>query len=166
MRYAYIKDNKVERVGELPKSYENMSNFYLMGDEIIKEHSFLPVEYTDKVELNLDQYYGSVEYVIETDRVVASYPVITRTVDEVKTWMIERGKGVAEYGLQNDYSLLYIILGLSGKLGTAYKTSVEASITKWIGLYNTFVGEVNACTTKAQLLVVWNKYPSLQESDD
>ena len=165
--YAYVNNGEVMTTRrKLPSVWDDISGFNNLDDSEIIAYGWYPLEYSVLPDLQLDQYYGSEEFTIEADRVVSSRPVITRTVDEVKVWMRNIGRRVAENELQKEYSLLYLVLGLTGQLGAGYQTGVEEAVSDWIGIFQTFVGEVDACNTKAELLQVWNSYPQLHEVFD
>lgn len=164
MRYAYVQNNEVVTVkSQLPRTWNNISGFRNASLDVWIANGWYPLEYAATQELQIDQYYGDEELTIEAQRVLSSRPIITRTLEECKVWMKNLGRRVAENELQKEYSLLYMILGLTGQLGAGYQTGVEEAVNNWIGVFQTFVSEVNACGTKPELLVVWNRYPQLQE---
>ena len=42
--YCYIKEGKIEKTDVLPTNWNNISNFYLLSDEELKKHGWLPLE--------------------------------------------------------------------------------------------------------------------------
>jgi hypothetical protein len=43
-RYCYIIDNEIKKVEVLPIVWENVSNFYVLPDDILKTYGWLPLE--------------------------------------------------------------------------------------------------------------------------
>lgn len=66
-RFAYIENNEVKQVGELPTNWGNVSNFYLLNPEdetemsIIKQNGWLPVETISENK----EIQEKIEYIIE-----------------------------------------------------------------------------------------------------
>jgi len=65
-KYCYIKNNEVSLINQdLPKVWENISNFYALPDNILKTYGWLPLV----IETENKPVFVSSEYIIEEDRV-------------------------------------------------------------------------------------------------
>jgi hypothetical protein len=162
MSYAKVIDGEVVDRKRRP-TIPNVSSAHLLTDEELRSYGwYLIVDETPPV-LNLDQRYGEVTYTLEGDVVVKRTPVIIMSLAECKEWVKSVGKRVAENMLQQEHPLLYIVLGVAGKLGVAYRDEVNSRIEFYINAYVAFAAAVDACNSKPELLGVWNSYPQLHE---
>lgn len=79
-KYCLIKDGEATRIGDLPVNFENVSNFYLLSDDEIKQYGWLPVEtISDEKEIQ-----ESVEYVIEENVVKEIITTRDKTQEEIE----------------------------------------------------------------------------------
>lgn len=159
--YVYVKDNEVKRKAPVPSSWKDISGFDKASVEVQVSYGWYPLEVSDNPELQLDQYLGAEEYNIQALKVVSSRPVVTRDLAEVKVWLKQKGLEVAKEKLGGEYDLQTQIVGLNGSLGAGFKSTIEGRVDHFIGAYQTFATEVDACNSKVELLVVYNNYPQL-----
>jgi hypothetical protein len=78
-RYCYVKNNEIVKIEPLPINFGNVSNFYLLSDEEIKPHGWLPIETISEnkpIQLN-------VEYVIENSLVKEIIATRDKTEQEI-----------------------------------------------------------------------------------
>jgi hypothetical protein len=65
-KYCYIKNNEVSLINQdLPKVWENISNFYALPDNILKTYGWFPLV----IETENKPVFVSSSYIIEEDRV-------------------------------------------------------------------------------------------------
>lgn len=81
--WAYIEDNTVKSTGSLPSNWGNISNFPAMTLDIIMGYGWYPYEFVYP-ELTPTQKYGNIEYEILVDKVIGTYLVIEKTVEELQ----------------------------------------------------------------------------------
>ena len=78
--YALIKDGEATRIGGLPVTFENVSNFHLLSDDEIKPYGWIPVETISENK----EIQESVEYVIEENVVKEIITTRDRTQEEIE----------------------------------------------------------------------------------
>lgn len=79
-KHCLIKNGEVTQIGDLPVNFENVSNFYLLSDDKIKQYGWLPVEtISDEKEIQ-----ESVEYVIEENVVKEIITTRDKTQEEIE----------------------------------------------------------------------------------
>jgi hypothetical protein len=160
--YAYVENGVfVRRRSTLPSSWNNISGFDQAPLDMLIANGWYPLETVEDSSINLDQYYGDYEYVVEAERVVRSRPVLTYTLDELKAKLKEAGQRVAENAMQGEYSLQVQVASALGLLGDAHRTAMVGRLNHYVVAYSEFASAVDACNTKAELLVVYNAYPQL-----
>lgn len=78
-KYCLVKNGNVEQVGGLPTNFNNVSNFYLLPEDEIKKHGWLPVEtISDNKEIQ-----ENVEYIIEENLVKEIITTRDKTQEEI-----------------------------------------------------------------------------------
>lgn len=83
MNYILVENGKiVGRPTELPKNWANISNFYLLPTEKIKEYGWYPYRLVE-AQTNENQYYDGSDFVIEENEVVEYQKVRNKTEQEI-----------------------------------------------------------------------------------
>lgn len=95
-KYCLIKNGEVTQIGGLPVNFENVSNFYLLSDDEIKQYGWLPVKtFSDGKEIQesvepateenvVKKIQESVEYVIEENVVKEIITTRDKTQEEIE----------------------------------------------------------------------------------
>ena len=78
-RYCLIQNGEIVNIGGLPTNTDNVSNFYLLSDEALKFHGWLPVETISENK----QIQEEVQYVIEENVVKEIIKTRDRTQKEI-----------------------------------------------------------------------------------
>jgi hypothetical protein len=80
-KFALVQNNEVIQVGGLPTNWKNISNFYLMENdlEFLQDNSWLPVETITENK----SVYVSTEYIIEEKKVKEVVTTREKTLEEI-----------------------------------------------------------------------------------
>ena len=82
-KYCFIKNGNVEQIGELPTNFENVSNFYLLSDNKLKEYNWLPIEtISENKEIKEKVEYIIEEYVVK--EIITTRDKTQEEIDEEK----------------------------------------------------------------------------------
>lgn len=163
VNYAYVKNGQVEKVGSLPKSFGKISGFDKANVNVLIANGWYPIEKSVDPTLGLDEEFGIRQYDIQSDKVVISKQVITRTLPELKVKLKQSAKNFVINKFQEEYPYAQGLAIALNVFGNQARTIMISRLNELVGVYQTFAGEVDACTTKAELLIIYNKYPQLQE---
>lgn len=162
--YAIVKNGTVEKVvNKLPSSFENISGFDKADLATIISKGFYPVDKLAEPVLSLDQIYGNQSYIIQDDKVVITRELVTRTLDELKLDLKNKGRSFAMNKFEEEYPYSQGLAIALNVFGTAARDNMITRLNELVGAYKTFSDEVDSCTTKAELLVVYNNYPQLRD---
>lgn len=83
MKYILVKDGEIAgNPTDLPKSWENISNFYVLDDATLKTYGWYPFRFVE-AEKNENQYYDGSDFVIEENEVVEYQKVRNKTEQEI-----------------------------------------------------------------------------------
>ena len=83
MNYILVENEKiVGRPTELPKNWANISNFYLLPTEKLKEYGWYSYRFVE-AQKNENQYYDGSDFVIEENEVVEYQQVKDKTQQEI-----------------------------------------------------------------------------------
>ena len=83
MNYILVENEKiVGRPKELPKNWANVSNFYLLPTEKLKEYGWYSYRFVE-AQKNENQYYDGSDFVIEENEVVEYQKVRDKTQQEI-----------------------------------------------------------------------------------
>ena len=146
---------------QLPGSWGNYINFPLHPLSVHISCGWYPLVVEEPPALQLDQYLGPAEYDVQAEQVVKSRPVITYTLDELKELLKERGKGVAMAAFEGEFPYAQGLAVALSVFGAGPRAAMIERLQYFVQAYQTFAAEVDACETKAELLVVYNNYPQL-----
>lgn len=84
MKYIYVEDNKIAgNPEELPKNWKNVSNFYLLDDEQLKNYGWFPFRFVE-AEILPNQFYDGSDFVVEENEVVEYQKVRNKTPQEIE----------------------------------------------------------------------------------
>jgi hypothetical protein len=84
MKYILVENGTI--VGdptELPRNWANISNFYLLDNETLKQYGWYPFRFVE-AEINSNQFYDGSDFVIEEDEVVEYQKVRNKTPEEIQ----------------------------------------------------------------------------------
>ena len=83
MNYILVENEKiVGRPTELPKNWANISNFYLLPTEKLKEYGWYSYRFVE-AQKNENQYYDGSDFVIEENEVIEYQKVREKTQQEI-----------------------------------------------------------------------------------
>ncbi len=83
MNYILVENGKiVGRPTELPKNWANISNFYLLPTEKLKEYGWYSYRFVE-AQKNENQYYDGSDFIIEENEVVEYQKVRNKTQQEI-----------------------------------------------------------------------------------
>jgi hypothetical protein len=84
MKYILVENgNIVGDPTELPRNWANISNFYLLDNETLKQYGWYPFRFVE-AEINSNQFYDGSDFVIEEDEVVEYQKVRNKTPEEIQ----------------------------------------------------------------------------------
>lgn len=84
MTYIYIENNEVKgNPTQLPKNWKNISNFYLLDNEQLKQNGWYPYRFVE-IQLNENEIINGSNIVIEETEVVEYQTKRTKTQQEIQ----------------------------------------------------------------------------------
>lgn len=84
MKYIYVENNQIAgNPQELPKNWANISNFYLLDNEKLKQYGWYPFRFVE-ADINSNQFYDGSDFVIEEHEVVEYQKVRNKTPQEIE----------------------------------------------------------------------------------
>jgi hypothetical protein len=84
MDYILVENGKtVGRPTQLPKNWANVSNFYLLDNQTLKQYGWYPYRF-QAVQIGENQYYDGSDFVIEEMEVVEYQKVRNKTQQEIQ----------------------------------------------------------------------------------
>ncbi len=84
MKYILVKDGKISgNPTDLPKSWENISNFHVFDNETLKQYGWYPYRFVE-ANINSNQFYDGSDFVIEENEVVEYQKVRNKTQQEIE----------------------------------------------------------------------------------
>jgi hypothetical protein len=84
MKYILVENDQI--IGnptDIPKVWKNISNFYLLDNETLKQHGWYPFRFVE-AEINSNQFYDGSDFVIEENEVVEYQKVRNKTAQEIQ----------------------------------------------------------------------------------
>jgi hypothetical protein len=84
MNYILVENGQI--VGnptQLPKNWANVSNFYLLDNQTLKQYGWYPYRFVE-AQKNENQYYDGSDFVIEENEVVEYQKVRNKTQQEIE----------------------------------------------------------------------------------
>ena len=84
MNYILVENGQI--VGnptQLPKNWANVSNFYLLDNQTLKQYGWYPYRFIE-AQKNENQYYDGSDFVIEENEVVEYQKVRNKTQQEIE----------------------------------------------------------------------------------
>jgi hypothetical protein len=83
MKYILVKNGEIAgNPTDLPKSWDNISNFYVLDDVTLKSYGWYPFRFVE-AQKNENQYYDGSDFVIEENEVVEYQKVRNKTQQEI-----------------------------------------------------------------------------------
>jgi hypothetical protein len=84
MQYVYVENNTVKKGPiDLPKNWGNVSNFYLLDNQTLKEYGWYQYRF-QPAQINSNQFYDGSDFVIEENEVVEYQKVRNKTSQEIQ----------------------------------------------------------------------------------
>jgi hypothetical protein len=84
MYYILVENGQiVGRPTELPKNWANISNFYLLDNQTLKQYGWYPYRF-QSIQIGENQVYNGSDFVIEETEVVEYQKVRNKTSEEIQ----------------------------------------------------------------------------------
>lgn len=108
MLYIHVEDNQVKGTAtELPKNWKNISNFYLLDNEQLKENGWYPYRFVE-IQLNENEIFNGSNIVIGETEVVEYQTKRLKTQQEIQNEIENAWNSVRRnrnrYLLQSDWT--------------------------------------------------------------
>ena len=83
MKYVYVENGQVKTGPlDLPKNWGNISNFYLLDNQTLKQHGWYQYRFVPAT-INSNQFYDGSDFVIEATEVVEYQKVKNKTQQDI-----------------------------------------------------------------------------------
>ena len=161
--YAQIIDGVIVKTqGQLPRSTDRVSNFYLLSEEERNAHGwYTVVETPEPAHDSILERVSGTNVVLVNGVPTTTHNVDIKTVEELKDELLSRAKNVAERVIQAEYSTQEQIAALANLTTAGHRTAVVNKIQTAYGAFMTFRTQLNAATTPAAVKTLWESYPAL-----
>lgn len=96
MKYARVQNNQVvDHNRDLPQNWENVSNFYLLDNETLKEYGWLPFRFVESPNIDNSVISGSY-FEINENEVVEYQTRRPKTEEEIQEEIESKWRGIRE----------------------------------------------------------------------